>query len=395
MPLFGGGGGGSSSASPDTGISGFTQSHVPFGGSDGGFDTDASFTYTDASNLLTLVQAGIATTSTPSIALSNTTAATVGATRQFSPAITFTSSAWDTDGATASEQTWRIDSQPINGNLPDGDLVFSSKYGSDAYETLFHINNRYGLWLDSNAFINGSGLNLGDGTVAQFGFTPDQGGAFEVAVTIPLAADTVAGSSSLTRGVVLQARQNSDTSNSEFVGTTVNSKLDNSITTTTFRAFDIRARVYAGSTATTTNLANIRNPESGGTYTTLNGLNIESLTRGSTNNAIKTGTGNVDFGGRYFGPLGAFANQDATPSVATGNVFKTANGSATTITMFDDGVAGQEITVIIGDANTTIDFSGTNLEGNGGSDWSPTTNDHMTCVFDGTNWFCNISDNTA
>ena len=90
-----------------------------------------------------------------------------------------------------------------------------------------------------------------------------------------------------------------------------------------------------------------------------------------------------------------FAAGDATPSVAGGHVFKTANTGATTITMFDDGYTGQKITVIIGDANTTIDFTGTNLEGNAGVDWSPAQNDHLSAVFDGTNWFCSISDNTA
>jgi len=90
-----------------------------------------------------------------------------------------------------------------------------------------------------------------------------------------------------------------------------------------------------------------------------------------------------------------FTDGDATPDVGDGNFFKTANTGATTITMFDGGSNGQVIRVIFGDSDTTIDFTGTNLEGNGGSDWSPTTNDHMTCVFDGTNWFCTVSDNTA
>jgi hypothetical protein len=44
----------------------------------------------------------------------------------------------------------------------------------------------------------------------------------------------------------------------------------------------------------------------------------------------------------------------ATPSVATGNIFVTANGSLTTITNFIGGVDNQSITVICGDAHTTI-----------------------------------------
>lgn len=86
--------------------------------------------------------------------------------------------------------------------------------------------------------------------------------------------------------------------------------------------------------------------------------------------------------------ISTFNNGDITPSVAGGNVFKTANITATTINMFDDGYTGKEIKVIFCDSNTTIDFSGTNLKGNGGVDWHPVQNDYMTCVFDGTYWYC-------
>lgn len=91
----------------------------------------------------------------------------------------------------------------------------------------------------------------------------------------------------------------------------------------------------------------------------------------------------------------AFADTDATPLVTNNNVFYTANTVATTITDFDGGGEGQVIYVIIKDANTVIDFTGTNLKGNAGVDWSPTTNDSMMCVYDGTFWYCRISDNTA
>lgn len=82
---------------------------------------------------------------------------------------------------------------------------------------------------------------------------------------------------------------------------------------------------------------------------------------------------------------------DATPSVLTtdGNtLFKTANTGATTITDLDDGRVGQRVDVIIGDANTTIDFTGTNLTRTAGTDWSPGSGDKMTCVYDGTTWYC-------
>lgn len=90
-----------------------------------------------------------------------------------------------------------------------------------------------------------------------------------------------------------------------------------------------------------------------------------------------------------------FAAQDATPDVSQGTVFKTANATATTITMFDSAYDGQTIWVVVNDANTTIDFTGTNLKGNGGVDWTPTTGDHLQAVFVSPNWYCRISDNTA
>lgn len=94
-------------------------------------------------------------------------------------------------------------------------------------------------------------------------------------------------------------------------------------------------------------------------------------------------------------PFRTFTANDATPSVKGGTSFKTANTVATTITTFHDGYDGQQMMVVIGDVNTTIDFTGTTLKGNTGADWTPTTNDHLICVYDGTNWYCRISDNTA
>jgi hypothetical protein len=76
----------------------------------------------------------------------------------------------------------------------------------------------------------------------------------------------------------------------------------------------------------------------------------------------------------------------ASHSVINGNLWKTTNSNPTTITAFTGGVTGQEITVLINDNNTTIDFTGTSLLGNGGVDWTPATGDWMTGFYDGTNW---------
>jgi len=90
-----------------------------------------------------------------------------------------------------------------------------------------------------------------------------------------------------------------------------------------------------------------------------------------------------------------FTAQDATPDVSSGTVFKTANASSTSISMFDSAVDGQRIWVIVNDMNTIFDFSGTNLKGNHGIDWTPVTGDHLQAVFVNPYWYCTISDNTV
>lgn len=57
-----------------------------------------------------------------------------------------------------------------------------------------------------------------------------------------------------------------------------------------------------------------------------------------------------------------FASADATPSIAGGDTFKTANLVDTTITYFDDPVDGKTITIFVEDSHTIIDFTGTNLK---------------------------------
>jgi hypothetical protein len=104
-------------------------------------------------------------------------------------------------------------------------------------------------------------------------------------------------------------------------------------------------------------------------------------------------------GGAYsryiINPSSGFADGDATPSVKFVNFWYTMNTTPTTITTFHDGYTGQVIRVQILDAFTTIDFTGTNLKGNAGVDWTPANGDWMDCIFDGTNWYCAVHDCTA
>ena len=79
-----------------------------------------------------------------------------------------------------------------------------------------------------------------------------------------------------------------------------------------------------------------------------------------------------------------FADGDATPSVATGNIFKH-HASTQTINMFDGGVCGQIITVI-STAAITYDFNASNLKC-GSADVVTADGDVTMWVFDGTNWY--------
>jgi len=93
--------------------------------------------------------------------------------------------------------------------------------------------------------------------------------------------------------------------------------------------------------------------------------------------------------------LTRFNDQDTTPQVNKGNKFETRNSRATSITMFDNGQTGQEITIIIGDAVTTFVHDARAILLNGARNWTPASGDTITFIFNGSVWLekCR-SDNT-
>ena len=86
---------------------------------------------------------------------------------------------------------------------------------------------------------------------------------------------------------------------------------------------------------------------------------------------------------------------DTTPSVLEGADFKASYTVATTIDNFTNGRKYKVIRIMFTTANHTIDFTGSNLKGNAGVDWTPKVDDHMTCWYDGANWYCDISNNVV
>lgn len=92
------------------------------------------------------------------------------------------------------------------------------------------------------------------------------------------------------------------------------------------------------------------------------------------------------------GPFVDLPANDTTPTVAGNSMVATANTAPTTITMFDDGVTGQEILVYVNDAFTTIDFTATNIKGNAGADFAASAGDTLRCTFK-VNWYCDVETN--
>lgn len=93
-------------------------------------------------------------------------------------------------------------------------------------------------------------------------------------------------------------------------------------------------------------------------------------------------------GSYTFDTAGTFTDGDTTPSVSLNANFVTANTGATTINRFDDLVVGEYFLLLVGDANTTFDFTTSNLYGNGGSDYAAAQNDLLGFYSpDGTNCY--------
>jgi len=93
-------------------------------------------------------------------------------------------------------------------------------------------------------------------------------------------------------------------------------------------------------------------------------------------------------GSAIYKDIATFGNDDTTPSVSGGNVFKTATGhtAATNVTMFDDGVNGQVIIIISSNpTNATTIVDGGNLLIN--ANWVDGAEKILVLVFDGTNWY--------
>jgi hypothetical protein len=97
-------------------------------------------------------------------------------------------------------------------------------------------------------------------------------------------------------------------------------------------------------------------------------------------------------------PLGsrtvvALAANSGTPSVQSGNVFRTSNSVATTYTNFTNGREGETITIIVGDGVTTFDCTGSSIKCNLLADFVASGGDVFQCTLWNSNWYCTIGNN--
>jgi hypothetical protein len=87
------------------------------------------------------------------------------------------------------------------------------------------------------------------------------------------------------------------------------------------------------------------------------------------------------------------AANSATPRVAGTRTVKTQNSSATTITNFSNAFDGQEVTVLVRDANTTFDFTGnanfSRIDGVA-ADWAAPNGGIAKAYFNGTAWLFDL-----
>ena len=94
------------------------------------------------------------------------------------------------------------------------------------------------------------------------------------------------------------------------------------------------------------------------------------------------------------GTIGTFTGGDTTPSVGLCDRWLTSNARSISITTFDDAVEGQMITIIFGDANTTLVHDARAMLLNGARNWTAASGDTITLIYNRAWYEVCRSDNT-
>jgi parallel beta-helix repeat protein len=78
--------------------------------------------------------------------------------------------------------------------------------------------------------------------------------------------------------------------------------------------------------------------------------------------------------------------QSSSPAVWGGRVFRTGNLSSRSFSSFTGGRKGQVLTIMINDNNTTFVHGGSSIVLSGSVNWSPSVNDTIALMYDGSKW---------
>ena len=105
---------------------------------------------------------------------------------------------------------------------------------------------------------------------------------------------------------------------------------------------------------------------------------------------------------------GSFTDLDVTPDVSSNSaVYIASYSSPTTLTSFDSLTEGQRFTIHTSGVNVSVghfteiqlsnssvfNITSSNLKGNNSVDWSPASGDHLNATYNGTSWYCDVSEN--
>jgi len=166
-------------ASKPTGLTGFTAGSVLFSNGASLIEQDNANLFWDNGNnrlgirtnvptvSLDVVNNALAAVSTPGIRFANTTAATSGVTRQFSPTLVFSGTGWDTDNTVSRTVRVGIDLRPVSGTVVQSALfIATDENGSGTLTDNFVIGTiavgdtpRFGI-RDGNLLFRNAGRGI-------------------------------------------------------------------------------------------------------------------------------------------------------------------------------------------------------------------------------------------
>ncbi|TSA53232.1 MAG: right-handed parallel beta-helix repeat-containing protein [Actinobacteria bacterium] len=251
----------------------------------------------------------------------------------------------------------------ISGNLASGIYLVRTKRWTITGNHI-HDNTVAGVTIDNASSIVISGNSIYDSRVG--GARTQLKGIGSVASDGNISDVSISGNNiynNTTLGMQVGANAGKTSANVSMQSNMIRSNSTHGLHVTEVDVGSVTQSIVIGNNVTGNTTSDLRIDP---TDVTIEG-NIFNTTSGSSPNLYKT-----------------FTNLDTTPSVSGRKFFRTNNTAPTTITMFDDGTPGQEITIYFADANTTITDGG-NLKLSAA--FTSTADDTMQLVFTAGVWY--------